>query len=128
MTKDELRQELQGWKHWEDDEPMPPRFVRIYEKANVPVRIKKQLFILKYLNLEIAADTYTADFHTLWYYYFGGKRVYRYHGCSECPNANHWLTKLYNQGFLERGIITFREGRDYGKWCYTYSLSSLAPK
>lgn len=88
----------------------------------IPTRIRKQRFIEMYLNENKTANVLDEQFHDEWHNIFGGKRIGYMWGSAPCQNAMIWLRKLYDQGILDRGIISLREGPEFPKWVYVYTL------
>ena len=92
---------------------------------DIPVRIRKEMFIRDYLNKNVGVDAVDTEFHEQWFRTFGGKRKETNWGCQISYDAMRCIKNMYNQGILIRGIITLGNNWQPGfpKWVYSYSLS-----
>lgn len=98
-------------------------------KNTLPIKIRKQKFILEYLKKEHTANVLDAGFHQKWWDEFRGARHIYAFGSSPCPNAMTWLKKLYDQNILNRGRVGMH-GMETGfpKWVYVYTLSVIGKR
>lgn len=94
------------------------------KNRTIPIRIQKQKFIIDYLGKNFSADVTDSKFHDAWHARFGGNRTIHNWGACPCPNSMVWLKKLYDQGILDRGIISLGENWQPGfpRWVYGYTL------
>lgn len=90
----------------------------------IAISRKKQKFIIDYLTENHTADVCNADFHGRWFAMFGGKKKSTNWGAEPVYNAMAWLKKLYDQGLLERGVVSlFRPEPGFPNWVYVYTLA-----
>lgn len=90
--------------------------------------ITKQRFIIDYLLANYSTDACDQLFHEKWTEQFGGKAKPVNWGASMSYSAQRWLKKLYDEGTLNRGIVTLGANWQPGfpKWVYGYTLANPA--
>lgn len=83
-----------------------------------------RLFIVQYLKENTGVDVLDSVFHDEFYARFGGKRKEYAIGSQPVAKAQRWLSKMYREGQLDRGVIPLSSSAQPGfpNWVYGYTL------
>ncbi len=85
--------------------------------------VKIEEFIREYIARNGGVDVTDALFHDEFTEKFGGRQTFKNYGAMPNPLAMRWVKRLYEQGILERGIISlYAHEQGFPNWVYVYSL------
>jgi len=94
-------------------------------KNQLPLNIRVQKFIVGYLENHYHTDICDTQLHDEFFQEFGGKRKRANWGAERVYKISFWLKRLFDEGVLDRGIVSLSGSWHPGfpKWVYGYTLS-----
>lgn len=98
--------------------------LKMKTSKKTPKKILMRAFILDYLKENQGVDCTDEVFHEMFFNEFGGSRKETMFGSEPVRAAQKMLKEMYDEGTLDRGIITLGVTWQPGfpKWVYAYTI------
>lgn len=100
------------------------QMLEMKDSKDIPKKILMRAFILNYLTENCETNSCDQIFHEQFFKEFGGSRKETLWGAEPVRKAQKMLKELYDEGTLDRGIITLGQNWQPGfpKWVYSYTI------
>ena len=97
------------------------------KKQRIIKKQKQYRFVIEYLEEHYATDACDQKFQEQWFLKFGGNRKQTIWGAEPVREAASYLKELWQQGILDRGVVTLGINWQPGfpRWVYGYTLREI---